>query len=112
MARMNRNMIWPSAWPQREPATTKARPAAFSITSIDIRMKMMLRRTRTPSSPRPNSTPATIKPCDSSTTPTRSAPLRLASSEVIGSDEAGEQQHRRKLDGDRVAAEELDADLQ
>src|ERR1043165_127144 len=45
---MNRNKICPSGCDHRAPATMNARPAALSITSIDIKTKMMFRRTRTP----------------------------------------------------------------
>ena len=36
MTRTKMNITWPSGWPQRAPATTKANPAALSMISMDI----------------------------------------------------------------------------
>ena len=52
------NITWPSGWPQREPATTKARPAALSMISIEASTKIRLRRTSTPTRPMRNSAAA------------------------------------------------------
>src|SRR5580692_1196745 len=59
---MNRNTTCPSACCHREPATTNASPAAFSITSRDIRTKSKLRRTSRLVSPSENKIPASISP--------------------------------------------------
>ena len=39
VARMKRNMIWPSGCDQRDPAATKATPAPFSMISIETQNK-------------------------------------------------------------------------
>src|SRR4029453_6292996 len=44
-------MIWPCAPPCARPKATNARFAAFSISSIDMKMTSGLRRTRTPTTP-------------------------------------------------------------
>jgi len=56
------NMTCPSGCIHRDPATTKANPAALSMTSIDIRMKIRLRRTSSPISPSANKIPASSSP--------------------------------------------------
>src|SRR5262245_10039405 len=63
MLRMNRYITWPSACAHLAPAVTKASPAAFNIISSDIRMKTMLRRTITPTSPSAKSAVASNNPC-------------------------------------------------
>src|SRR5665647_3590154 len=51
MARTKRNMTWPSGRPHRAPATTKARPAAFSMISMQASTTMRLRRVSRPTKP-------------------------------------------------------------
>ena len=60
MARIKRNITWPSGCPHRLPAATNASPAAFNITSIEIRIKIRFFRVSTPINPSTNNTAATI----------------------------------------------------
>ena len=62
MERRKMNITWPSAWPQRAPATMNASPAALSMISTHNRMKSRLRRTSKPTSPRRKSAAATARP--------------------------------------------------
>jgi hypothetical protein len=59
---MNRNMTWPSGCCQRLAATMKARPAALSMISTDISMKIRLRRAMTPTRPMAKSAAARTIP--------------------------------------------------
>src|SRR5690349_22705796 len=99
---MKRNMTCPSASPHRAPATTNASPAAFSMTSSDIRMNIRFRRDNTPISPRLKSTAATLNPEASgmSTIMELAGAVHLAPTEVVRANERGEQQHRRDLNAE------------
>jgi hypothetical protein len=57
---MKRNITCPSGCSHLEPAATKASPAAFSIISMEIRIKMMFFLVSTPINPNINSMAATI----------------------------------------------------
>src|SRR5438552_2491834 len=110
---MKINIACPSAWPWPAPATTKARPAAFTITSSDMRINSRLRRTRSPITPSANKVPARIRPCDIGID-VMSFCLRLRtgfSPEVVRSHERPEQQHRGQFDSDQVWTVQRQADL-
>src|SRR5688572_6770625 len=62
MVRMKINITCPSACIHFEPATMKANPAAFSIISTEISMKIMLRLTSTLIRPSINNIPANNNP--------------------------------------------------
>ena len=61
--RISRKIIWPSAWLHFAPAATKASAAALSMTSSDINMKMILRRSISPRRPQLNRMPASASTC-------------------------------------------------
>src|SRR5579875_616589 len=112
MARMKINITCPSACIQREPATTKASPAALSMISIDISIKTRLRRTNRPISPSANKIPASSSPSFIGTVAIFFLPfLGLPHAQVISAYERREQQERRKLHANQVRTEERDAHL-
>src|SRR5919108_5065464 len=115
MARMNMNMTWPSACCHREPATIKASPAAFNMISTDISMKITLRRTNRPINPSANRTLARNSPCSIGIIAMallhRPGTLALPTTQVIGPNQAGQQQHGGQLDADKVRPVEGDTHL-
>ncbi len=97
ITRMKMNMICPSGCPHFEPAAMKASPAAFSMISMDRRMKIMLRLASTPARPIAKSRAAKIKPYSAGTLVTKShllylRSISLALAEVVGTDKPGRQQ--------------------
>src|SRR5579885_3653103 len=107
--RTRMNMICPSGCDQRAPAAMKASPAAFSMTSMDMSVKMRLRRASTPTRPRTKRMIARRKAWLRGTPAI--SPLLMAAAEVIGGDEAGEQQHGGQLHRQEIGAVEGDPDL-
>src|SRR5574340_1267130 len=103
IARMNRNITCPSGWYQREPAATKASPAAFSITSMDISTNTRFRRTSSPASPSENRIPDSISPSLSGIDGIFS--LRSGGSapaQVIRAHQSRGEQHGSEFDSDQV----------
>src|SRR5919108_6235439 len=115
MARMNMNMTCPSACCHREPATIKASPAAFNMISTDISMKITLRRANRPINPSANRTLARNSPCSIGIIAMallhRPGTLALPTTQVIGPNQAGQQQHGGQLDTDEVRPVEGDTHL-
>src|SRR5699024_103664 len=62
MAKINRNITCPSAFPQCVLATTNANPAAFNIISTDSSIKTRFLRVSTPISPSANRIAANNNP--------------------------------------------------
>ena len=93
--------------PTRTRRQRNAKPAALSITSIDIRVKITLRRARSPASPSPNKIAArsnalltdSIASRDSLSSGTRRA-------QVIRSDNSSEQENRDKFHAEQIRPEE------
>src|SRR5665213_675214 len=112
MARMNKNMIWPSGWPHRDPAATNATPAPFSMISIDIRMKIRLRRIRSPANPSANKTPARMSACPIGMPVIASLCfLGYGAAEVVSSHQGAHQQHRSKFHPDQIGPVQRDSYL-
>src|SRR5579864_9641220 len=107
------NTTCPSGCAQREPATTNARPAAFSMTSSDIRMNSRLRRTSSPMVPSANKIPARIRPCVNGID-VMSLCLRFATklvTQVVGAHQAAEQKHGCEFNSDQVRPIQREPDL-
>src|SRR5579872_3163875 len=104
-ARMNTKTICPSGCPQREPATTNASPAAFSITSIDISVKTTLRLTSSPTSPSANKIAASSSPC-----PIGIIPF-LLHSQMIGPHKSPQQKKGSKLHSDHIWPKQSDPEM-
>src|SRR5436190_7285600 len=95
--------VWPvrsGTLPSRENAT-KFRLAALSMSSIDMKMMIALRRVRTPSTP-----------IENSTTESRSrwsaviiGPSHLEAPENDGPHHRDQQQHRGQLEGEQIVPE-------
>src|SRR5439155_4808132 len=109
---MKMNITCPSAWPWLAPATTNARPAAFTMTSSDIRINSRLRRTSSPITPSANKIPARVRPCDIGMD-AMSFSLQFHAvfpAEVVCPHQSCEQEHRGQLDRDEVGAVKRQAD--
>src|SRR5579862_2447253 len=107
MARMKRNITWPSAWTQWAPATIKARPAALSMISMDMSVNTRLRRTSRPIVPRANNIPASSSPCCIGIVGIRILQsFRLAIAQVVGAHQSAQQQHGSQFHADQVRTEE------
>src|SRR5579872_7523324 len=103
MARMKRNMIWPSGWPQRDPAATKATPVPFSMISMDIRIKIRLRRIRSPASPSANKIPARMSACSIGIPVISTLSfLEYRPPQMASSHQGAQQQHGREFHADEV----------
>src|SRR5579884_513088 len=89
----------------------KASPAALSITSVDIRMNRILRRTRRPISPSANKIAARRSPSCTGIIDIGFLQFWPVPAEMIGGDQRPHQQHRGQLDPDQVRSEEDEADL-
>src|SRR4029450_4613364 len=95
--------VWPirsGIFPRREKAT-KLRLAALSISSIDMKMMIALRRVRTPSTPTENSTIESR----SRWSAVIIGSSQLESAEHDGSHHRHEQQHRCQLEGEQIVPE-------
>src|SRR5207302_9075744 len=97
-------MAWPSAVPSRWPNATKATFAAFSISSIDMKITSGSRRTITPTTPMENSTAESARYHDSGGMITGSALAPPGQQEHA--DHGGQQQHRRHLEGKQIIGEQ------
>src|ERR1700690_832023 len=116
ITKIKMNMTCPSACPHFEPAEMKASPAAFSMISIDSRMKMILRRASTPASPMAKSSAANINPYSAGTLVMYRRVLSLCSvilslAEVISPDESRSQQEGRKFNSKHIRTHQCYANL-